>query len=76
MPDLAGARILDVACGQGLATRALAHRGPLSGYLDAVLTRGFHLEAVDEPRATERLLAQQPVYRDLPIVFTARVRAA
>jgi SAM-dependent methyltransferase len=60
----------------GIRGRAGNHHRPLSGYLNALLTNGFRLEAVEEPRATALLLEQQPVYRDLPIFFTALVRAA
>lgn len=79
IPDLTGAAVLDVACGQGLATRALAdggragnHHRTLSTFLNALVAAGFGIAAVDEPRASARLLAQQPVYRQLPIFLGVR----
>ena len=74
-------RYLDEECWRssnpnGVRGRAGNYHRPLSGYLSALLTNGFRLEAVEEPRGGELLLEQQPVYRDLPIFLTARVRAA
>jgi ubiquinone/menaquinone biosynthesis C-methylase UbiE len=60
----------------GVRGRAGNFHRPISVYLNALLQSGFRLEAVEEPRPTELLLDQQPVYRDLPIFFATRARAA
>lgn len=66
---------------EGAASYALPvrdHGGPtwsdIAAWYDqtALIAEGFRLEAVDEPRASPRLAAEQPVYAEVPIFFGAR----
>lgn len=54
--------------------RAGHYHRPLTTYLNSLTAIGFRLEAVDEPRASPLLAAEQPVYTEVPIFFGARVR--
>ena len=54
--------------------RAGNHHRTVSTYLNALVRSGFRLEAVDEPIAGPLLAPQQPLYREVPIFFGARVR--
>lgn len=56
--------------------RAGSHHRTVGTYLNALVAAGFALEEVVEPRASERLAAQQPVYASVPIFLAARVRTA
>ncbi len=74
-------RYLDEECWKssnpnGIRGRAGNYHRPLSVYLNTLLNSAFQLDALEEPHASRLLLDQQPVYRDLPIFFTARARAA
>ena len=53
--------------------RAGHYHRPLATYLNALTAAGFRLEAVDEPRASSLLAAEQPVYTEVPIFFGARM---
>ncbi len=50
------------------------HHRMLSTYLNALVDHGFTVERTAEPRATDTLADQQPVYRNVPIFFAARAR--
>lgn len=50
------------------------HHRMLTTYLNALVTVGFVIEAVEEPEASPRLVDQQPVYAKVPIFFAARTR--
>jgi SAM-dependent methyltransferase len=52
--------------------RAGHYHRPLATYLNSLTALGFRLEAVDEPRASPLLAAEQPVYTEVPIFFGAR----
>ncbi len=54
--------------------RAGNHHRTLSTYLNALTAAGFALELAAEPRASEQLDLQQPIYREVPIFFAARSR--
>jgi SAM-dependent methyltransferase len=54
--------------------RAGNHHRMLSTYLNALAAAGFLVEAVEEPVPSPLLAAQQPLYREVPIFFAARVR--
>ena len=54
--------------------RAGHYHRPLANYLNSLTAIGFQLEAVDEPRASPLLAAEQPVYTEVPIFFGARAR--
>lgn len=54
--------------------RAGHYHRPLATYLNSLTATGFRLEAVDEPRASALLAAEQPVYAEVPIFFGARAR--
>jgi ubiquinone/menaquinone biosynthesis C-methylase UbiE len=56
--------------------RAGQHHRTVSTYLNALVTAGFALEEVVEPRASARLAEQQPVYALVPIFLAALVRRA
>lgn len=56
----------------GIRGRAGSHHRTLSTYLSALVAAGLGIAAVDEPRASARLLAQQPVYQQLPIFLGVR----
>ncbi len=55
--------------------RAGNHHRTLSTYLNGLVRCGFRLEAVEEPPASARLAAEQPLYTEVPIFFAARARA-
>jgi len=57
----------------GVRSAGHYHR-PLARYLNSLTAIGFRLEAVDEPRASALLAAEQPVYSEVSIFFGARVR--
>ena len=80
--DLDGSAVLDVACGQGLATHALGSAGAASVtavdcgvYLNSLLAAGLRVDSTDEPRASRPLVRQQPFYEQVPIFFSARAIA-
>lgn len=50
------------------------HHRTLSTYLNALVDAGLTIERTAEPRATDLLGDQQPVYRNVPIFFAARAR--
>lgn len=52
--------------------RAGNHHRMLATYLNGLVTAGFTLDAVDEPRPSPRLVEQQPLYAEVPIFFAAR----
>ena len=52
--------------------RAGNHHRTLATYLNALVTHGFSIEAVDEPRPTPLLARQQPLYSQVPIFFACR----
>ncbi|HEY3141704.1 MAG TPA: methyltransferase domain-containing protein, partial [Acidimicrobiales bacterium] len=54
--------------------RAGNHHRTLGTYLNTLLDRGFQVERVEEPPASTRLAQQNPLYREVPIFFAARVR--
>jgi SAM-dependent methyltransferase len=54
--------------------RAGNHHRTLATYLNSLVRAGFGIEAVEEPEATPLLAQQQPLYREVPIFFAARVR--
>ncbi len=58
---------------QGVRRAGNYHR-TLATYLNGLVRAGFGVEAVDEPQATPLLAQQQPLYREVPIFFAARVR--
>jgi ubiquinone/menaquinone biosynthesis C-methylase UbiE len=60
----------------GIRGRAGSHHRPLSVYLNTLLASDLQLDAVDEPRATQLLADQKPVYRNVPVFFAARAFAA
>ena len=62
LPALDRAVVLDVACGQGLATRAVATAG------------AARVVGVDAPHAAPLLARQQPLYAEVPIFFACRAR--
>lgn len=55
--------------------RAGNHHRPLSTYLNALVRTGFAIEAVEEPRPSARLAAQQPEYTEVPLLWAMRARA-
>jgi ubiquinone/menaquinone biosynthesis C-methylase UbiE len=50
------------------------HHRTLSTYLNSLIVHGFTIERTAEPRASDLLAEQQPVYRQVPIFFAARAR--
>jgi ubiquinone/menaquinone biosynthesis C-methylase UbiE len=56
--------------------RAGQHHRTVSTYLNALVTAGFALEEVVEPRASALLAEQQPLYAVVPLLLAARVRTA
>lgn len=52
--------------------RAGNYHRTVSTYLNALSTGGFTLDVVDESPAQDRLAAEQPVYRSVPIFFGGR----
>jgi ubiquinone/menaquinone biosynthesis C-methylase UbiE len=55
--------------------RAGNHHRPLSTYLNALVGAGFAIDAVEEPRPSARLAAQQPEYAQVPLLWATRARA-
>ncbi len=56
----------------GIRGRAGNYHRTLSTYLNTLAGAGFVVAAVDEPRASALLLAEQPVYEHLPIFLGLR----
>jgi 2-polyprenyl-3-methyl-5-hydroxy-6-metoxy-1,4-benzoquinol methylase len=52
--------------------RAGNHHRTLSSYLNALVRAGFVLDALDEPRPSQLLAAQQPLCEQVPIFLGAR----
>lgn len=52
--------------------RAGNHHRTLSTYLNGLVRAGFALDAEDEPKPSDLLAAQQPLYQQVPIFFAAR----
>ncbi len=52
--------------------RAGNHHRTLSTYLNGLIRAGFVLDAVDEPKASNLLMNQQPLYGEVPIFFACR----
>jgi SAM-dependent methyltransferase len=52
--------------------RAGNHHGTLSTHLDELVTAGFDIEEVSEPKASGHLAVEQPLYEQLPIFFACR----
>jgi SAM-dependent methyltransferase len=57
----------------GVRGRAGNHHRTVASYLNTLSSCGLVLDLVHEPRASGRLAAEQPVYRNVPIFFAARV---
>ena len=53
--------------------RAGNHHRTLSTYLNSLVRAGFVISAVDEPKPSDLLVAQQPLYDEVPIFLAARV---
>jgi hypothetical protein len=58
----------------GVRGRVGSHHRTLATYLNALVAAGLAIERVDEPAATEALLARIPGYRTLPSVLLLRCR--
>ena len=52
--------------------RAGNHHRTLSNYLNGLIRAAFFLDAVDEPRPSDLLTKQQPLYSEVPIFFGCR----
>jgi ubiquinone/menaquinone biosynthesis C-methylase UbiE len=59
----------------GIRGRAGNHHRPLSAYHNSLIAARLRLDTALEPRASELLAEQQPVFQHVPIFFAARAIA-